>query len=354
MALSLLKKATSRGAQEIASWGAKTYQFTFANESEEAVRVLLEEDPEAVLKLEQWKLGDGIPIVGKAEKRHARRLRELKKSILATSKPFQEFVLIRDQLKTVNMRSPVCKCSIALTKWNGCLKIVEIQRQVAETETFLVHSGYGRSPGYGTLRADLLEHALRAAGVQLGFDFRDDESEMLESLPSKSTFADMSSLTASTGSEEVESTDESFHVQPASARSSAKATPFNEMCAVPAMHAMENQASFVGSWHCQAQSSRRLPVIQLPVVSEAQETIEPATPGGQNGFDTGFPQGFLPIDGSVLLLWRRRWLPARLAGISIGTSAVEGCLYVEYTDPFGQMGQQMVLPDQIPRMLRSL
>ncbi|CAE7162889.1 unnamed protein product, partial [Symbiodinium necroappetens] len=189
-------------AQEIASWSAKTYTFTFANESNGSAKILLEEDPEGVVKLEEWKVGDGIPIVGKAEKRHSRRVRELKKSILATSKPFQEFVLIRDQLKTVHMRSPVCKCSIALTEWNGSLKIVEVQRQVSETETFVVHPGYAKSPGIFTLRADLLEHALRAVGLQLGFDLKDlqdDESEIPDSTASKRTsVADMSSLAATT------------------------------------------------------------------------------------------------------------------------------------------------------------
>lgn len=351
MALSFFKKATSRGAQEIASWSAKTYTFTFANESNGAAKILLEEDPEGVVKLEEWKVGDGIPIVGKAEKRHSRRVRELKKSILATSKPFQEFVLIRDQLKTVHMRSPVCKCSIALTEWNGSLKIVEVQRQVSETETFVVHPGYAKSPGIFTLRADLLEHALRAVGLQLGFDLKDlqdDESEIPDSTASKRTsVADMSSLAATTIS--------TGEVEPA-AKLHAKAPIASSIGS-----GTERTPSFEGSvsFHSGLPRSRHLPAVEeVPKAEEPcrAQQARPPSAGVAAAASKGdsMPVGFLPIQGQVLLHSSRRWLPANLVGVSIGMGSVEGCLYVEYADPSGRLRRQMILPDQIPRMLRKV
>ncbi|CAE7035142.1 unnamed protein product [Symbiodinium sp. CCMP2456] len=350
MALSFFKKATSRGAQEIAAWNAKTYKFTFANESNGAVKILLEEDPEGVMKLEEWKVGDGIPTVGKAEKRHSRRVRELKKSILATSKPFQEFVLIRDQLKTVQMRSPVCKCSIALTEWNGSLKIVEVQRQVSETETFVVHPGYAKSPGYFTLRADLLEHALRAVGLQLGFDLKDlkdDESEIPDSTASKrASIADVSSLAATTISTgEVESAAKLHAKVPiaSSIGSEAERTP-----------SFEGSVSF----HSGLPHSRHLPAVEEVPREEPWRTQQPRPPSAGTAAAASkgesMPVGFLPIQGQVLLHSSRRWLPANLVGVSIGMGSVEGCLYVEYADPSGRPRRQMILPDQIPRMLRKV
>ena len=164
-------------------------------------------------ELEEWKVGDGIPTIGKASERHRQKLVALKKSINATSKPYQErgyepflqrfegfstdfraclkeFTLIRDQTKTINMRSPVVKCSVALAEWNGAMKcleermrtrshpfeadlppktiemgmkhkafgsngwvehrksrIVEIQRRVTANTTFAVTPQYDRSPG---------------------------------------------------------------------------------------------------------------------------------------------------------------------------------------------------------------
>ena len=153
------------GAQEVASWSAKTYKFVFANETNGSVpcmdyfpaklinasllprsgtvqwlgttlpsctqheaRVLLEEDPEGRMQglhvdvpkasASDWRCREVGGVEGwrwhshcrkgtsasvqvrqqtsraafflyKAEKRHSRRVRELKKSILATSKPFQ-------------------------------------------------------------------------------------------------------------------------------------------------------------------------------------------------------------------------------------------------------------------------
>mmetsp|Transcript_4885 Transcript_4885/g.11544 ORF Transcript_4885/g.11544 Transcript_4885/m.11544 type:complete len:352 (-) Transcript_4885:37-1092(-) len=351
MALSFFKKATSRGAQEIASWSAKTYKFTFANQSNGSVKILLEEDPEGTVKMEEWKIGDGIPIVGKAEKRHARRVRELKKSILATSKPFQEFVLIRDQLKTVHMRSPVCKCSVGLTEWNGSLKLVEVQRQVSETETFVVHARYAKSPGYFTLRADLLEHALRAVGLQLGFDvkdLKDDESEIPDSTASKrASIADMASLAATTISTgEVESAAKPLTKAPiaSSIDSETERTP-----------SFEGSVSF----HHGLPHSRHLPAVQEVPKAEEPWTQRARPPSA--GMATtapkgaeGMPVGFLPIQGQVLLQSSRRWLPAKLVGVSIGMGSVEGCLYVEYADPSGCPRRQMILPDQIPRMLRKV
>ncbi|CAJ1348960.1 unnamed protein product [Effrenium voratum] len=170
MALSFIRKAANAGMNQIEKLTATTYPITVCNDSAGPVRILLEEDPEGVAQLEEWKMDDGIPTVGKAGQRHTRRVQELKKSILATSKPYQEFTLIREQTKTVSMRSPVIKCSVALAEWNGSMKIVEVQHRITEGKTFTIHRGYDRSPGMATLRTDQLADALQAMGVPLGFE----------------------------------------------------------------------------------------------------------------------------------------------------------------------------------------
>ncbi|CAK9073553.1 unnamed protein product [Durusdinium trenchii] len=174
MALHLLRRVTHAGMDELANWTAKTYKFTLHNNTGSAVRALLEEDPDGMAELEEWKIGDGIPTIGKAGERHKQKISLLKKSI-SSSKPYQEFTIIRDQTKTVNMRSPVIKCSLALLEWNGAMKIVEIQRRMTEGNTLTIHPGYDRMAGLATLRSDALEHALQALGVKLGFDSEEVE-----------------------------------------------------------------------------------------------------------------------------------------------------------------------------------
>ena len=119
--------------------------------------------------------------------------------------------------------------------------------------------------GYCTLRADLLEHALRAVGLQLpvslgsqrrvlsvkehlrlGFELKDDESEMSDSISSKRASVDVTSWTASTSSDPVEAPLKSPQKLPAGNGGSSKSTrtpTFNELYA---MHAIpEGQPSSV-------------------------------------------------------------------------------------------------------------
>lgn len=326
MALHLLRRVAHSGMDELANWTAKTYKFSFHNDSGAAVRILVEEDPDGMAELEEWKIGDGIPTVGKAGERHKQRMQQLKKAITA-SKPYQEFTLIRDQTKTVNMRSPVIKCSLALADWNGTLKVVEVQRRLTEGNTFTVHRGYDKSPGIMSVRADCLEHALVAGGVQLGFDEdgKDKEAkELKEAKVPRGIPAEPPPLPPPAS--------EPFPAFPAPA----------------------------------APPSRERPPAPRPRPTSADGSRVPARPqatqgaqGAQVSTSTPDPHpdksgGFLPLTGQIRLLHCEEWVPAHFVGLSLGVAAAAGAVLVEYLDrATGAAAQQVIPPEQIPRLIQG-
>lgn len=342
---------------ELANWTAKTYKFSFHNDSGGAVRILVEEDPDGMAELEDWKLGDGIPTVGKAGERHRQKLVALKKSINA-SKPYQEFTVIRDQTKTINMRSPVIKCSVALAEWNGALKIVEIQRRLTEGKTFTVHRGYDRSPGMATVRADCLEHALLAAGVQLGFVLDEAEGTAAPAAPAPAAPAapvPRDGSGAPAGPRGAKLSQRPVPSEPPPLPPPATA-PF------PLPHSAAPQPVAPATAPAQPPAPRprptsaagsRVPRGQVHQAHQAHQAT-PAEPDPTAGSKAGL-QGFLPMTGQIRLLHGEEWVPAHFVGLSLGglAAAVAGAVCVEYADRAGAVTQEVILPEQIPRLIQS-
>eukprot|EP00435_Cladocopium_sp_Y103_P000764 s4292_g1.t1 len=353
MALHLLRRVTHAGMDELANWTAKTYKFSFHNDSSGAVRILVEEDPDGMAELEEWKLGDGIPTVGKAGERHRQKLVALKKSINA-SKPYQEFTVIRDQTKTINMRSPVIKCralaarlrpmiyqGLALAEWNGALKIMEIQRRLTEGNTFTVHRGYDRSPGMATVRAGCLEHALLAAGVQLGFVLDEAEGTAAAAVPAAPV------PRAGTGGPGGPGAGAKLSQRAVPSEPPPLPPPATAPFPLPQSAAPHPAAPAAAPARPPAPRPRPTSAstgsrVRWGQVHQVQQA-SPAEPDPAAGSKAGL-QGFLPMTGQIRLLHGEEWIPAHFVGLSLGglAAAVAGAVCVEYADrASGAMTQQV-------------
>mmetsp|Transcript_1254 Transcript_1254/g.2610 ORF Transcript_1254/g.2610 Transcript_1254/m.2610 type:complete len:511 (-) Transcript_1254:82-1614(-) len=154
---------------------AKHYKYMFYNASSSSVRILLEEDPEGMLQAAKNEVDDGIPVVGERAKRRAKEIDEAHQNIIATAKPYQECGVIPESMKTVYMRSPIVRCSIAICEWNGSLKIVQVKQKLMGDDSVAVtiDSAMERTSRAKLVRADSLAEALIHLGVNVGFDKAD-------------------------------------------------------------------------------------------------------------------------------------------------------------------------------------
>eukprot|EP00435_Cladocopium_sp_Y103_P000651 s1826_g1.t1 len=113
---------------------ATTYSYIFQNMLGSTVRVLLEEDPEGMLQAAQNDMDTGIPMVGKHAETHRNKVLKRYRSIVETTRPFQEFIVLPEQMKTVTMRSPMLRMTIGITEPGGVLKIVMVQKVATESK----------------------------------------------------------------------------------------------------------------------------------------------------------------------------------------------------------------------------
>lgn len=164
-AFSLLKK-TKLGN----NIGVKTYTFQFSNETSKPVLVLLEEDPDGMVERRMGRMR-AIKTVGDAARRFQGELQQDYDTICGTSFPVQEVKIIPEQVKSLQMRSEVVRCSVGLLDWDGVLKIVMVRKQMLEGDILRITLDFERMPGK-SLRSDLMEPALRALGLRLGFEKR--------------------------------------------------------------------------------------------------------------------------------------------------------------------------------------
>lgn len=61
------------------------------------------------------------------------------------------------------------------------------------------------------------------------------------------------------------------------------------------------------------------------------------------------------MTGQIRLLHGEEWVPAHFVGLSLGglAAAVAGAVCVEYADRAGAVTQEVILPEQIPRLIQS-
>ncbi|CAJ1356764.1 unnamed protein product [Effrenium voratum] len=167
--MKLFRQFTSSADKVATQLTAKSHSYTFQNTLDRQIKVLLEEDPEGMLQAAQDDLNTGIPVVGKRMEEHKRKVLKRYRTILETAKPFQEFSVLSEQLRTVTMRSPMVRLTVGIYEPGGVLKVVTVKTKLTTSSlAFTVNEGLARGGGK-KVRADSLEEALHSFGMDVGF-----------------------------------------------------------------------------------------------------------------------------------------------------------------------------------------
>lgn len=317
---SSMEKAMEKCAElteQLIDTGAK-HQYTFVNDLPKQVRILLEEDPDGMMQAAINEIDNGIPCVGDRLIRQKKQIQEAYERIYVSGKPFQEFTMIQDQMRTVNMKSPIVRCSIGICEWNGAsLKLVQVKSRLVSSGDLAVSVNSTHDTTRGKLiRSDTLEQALMSMGLQVGFT--KPESQELEAKVS-AAMQPPAPLT----SRGIPSADLTLLGAP------SRALPaFGREVAKPQM---------------------------LPGLLQAKPppSVPHFSPTPQR---SSVPEGFLPTNGSVKVYSKSRgqWIEGVLVGVGLGTSpnSPAGAVCVQYELAPGQYTQKVLLPEQFRDSLR--
>eukprot|EP00931_Biecheleriopsis_adriatica_P028746 TRINITY_DN1713_c0_g1_i1.p1 TRINITY_DN1713_c0_g1~~TRINITY_DN1713_c0_g1_i1.p1 ORF type:complete len:418 (-),score=88.17 TRINITY_DN1713_c0_g1_i1:99-1352(-) len=410
--LTRLSTSAKDGAKQMASrLQAKMHQYQFSNELEQPVRILLEEDPEGMLQAARDELDDGIPVVGERAKRRAAEIEEAHKVILETTKRFQEFTVIHEQLKTVQMRSPIIRCSIAVCSWDGQLIVTTLRMKMAPSGLAFRITRKLLQGGTKTLCADTLEDAMLSFGIDVGFERKESDTEPnsepeVQQSPTSANKqsplpqqpqqpAPLVSMAQQPGMQQmqrpsqVQSPQQPQHFRPQTMADSSQ-QPQQQTQHVTQQsqhhHSQQQQQLQVKQW--QQPGMHLMPHIQQQQQQQQQmrplQPTPPPLPRPRSGHSagatprrkppsTGFglqsggaaplthrrdgaPSGLVATEASVQVYSssRQQWLPGVVIGIGLGIddSIPAGSVCVQYEAAPSQYTQKIILPAKFSEMLR--